>query len=81
MMPSSIPEFVKKSIFNSKKFPAIGMEGNGQKFWVYCAMDRKESEYFGLDEIKDQLKDMIKESKFKTVLDDRIQDLVKKSKN
>lgn len=80
MMPNLIPEFVKKSIFASKKFPAVAMEGNGQKFWVYCALDRKKSEYFDLEEIKDQLKEMIKESKFKTVLDDRIQDLVAKAK-
>jgi hypothetical protein len=80
MMPQATPEFLKQAAFDSKKFPAIDMVSNGQKFWVYCATDHKESEYFALDEIKDQLKEMIKETKFKTVLEDRLKDLVDKAK-
>ncbi len=80
MMPNTTPEFLKTAVFESKKFPVIDMVSNGQKFWVYCATDHKASEYFALDEIKDQLKEMIKETKFKTVLEDRLKDLVDKAR-
>lgn len=80
MMQATAPEFLKKAALNAKSYPAVAMVNNGQKYWAFCATDKKESEYFDLNEIRDQLKEMLKEAKFKTILDDRIKDLVDKSK-
>jgi hypothetical protein len=80
MMQASAPEFLKKAALHAKSYPALSIANNGQKYWAFCATDKKESEYFDLNDIKDQLKEMLKEAKFKTILDDRIKDLVEKSK-
>lgn len=79
MMPNRVPDFLKDAVFAAKKFPAINTVSNGQQHWVFCATDKKDSVHFELAEIKDQLREMLKENKFKGILDERMKEMVRKA--
>lgn len=71
----TVPAPIKEAVLAAKDMPFIGLVKSGKEFWVVKASDKKDAVYFELDEIKQQLEGMIKNNKFKEVLDEKIKTL------
>ncbi len=74
-LDGKLPKEIKNKVFALSKFPKVLKVAAGDKTWVVCALDKKDILYFGFDEIKDQLKEMIKVNKFKDLLNEKIDKL------
>lgn len=71
----SVPKVIKDKASSFTKFPAVGKVQSDGKVWVICASDKKETIYFELNEIKDQLEGMLKNNMFREILDKKIETL------
>ena len=74
---SDVPSQVKDKALSLKKFPAVEKIDAGKNVWVIRASDKKETEYFNLDEIKPQLEVMLKNNKFREEIEKQVKDLRK----
>ncbi|MFH1461659.1 MAG: peptidyl-prolyl cis-trans isomerase [bacterium] len=72
---ANIPKVIKDKAASFTKFPAVGKVQVEGKIWVICASDKKETTYFELAEIKDQLEGMLKNNMFREILDKKIETL------
>ncbi len=71
----AVPAPIKESALAANKFPMIEKVKVGKEFWVIKATDKKDTVYFDIDEIKPQVEGMLKNNKFKDVLDGKIKEL------
>jgi peptidyl-prolyl cis-trans isomerase C len=72
---SLIPAPVKDAVFALSSYPAVKQVKSGKEHWVVVASDKKETEFFDLDEIKPQIRGMLKNNKFKEELDKKLHDI------
>lgn len=72
---ASVPTPIRETAFGLKNLPAVEKVKEGEDHWVIVVSDKKETEYFKLDEIKPQVTGMIKSNKFKDLLDKKIKDI------
>jgi len=72
---SDVPSAIQKKALELKTLPAIAKVKVGKNIWVIHVSDKKTPEYFKLDEIKPQLETMLKNNKFREVLDGKIKTL------
>lgn len=70
---SLIPAPVKDAVFALSSYPSVKQVKSGKEHWVIVASDKKETEFFDLDEIKPQIRSMLKNNKFKEELDKKLQ--------
>lgn len=70
-----VPAPIKQATLNAKKYPFVDKMKIGKDHWVVVAQDKKDTTYFSLDEIKPQIKEMIKNNRFKKELDSEISQL------
>ena len=75
MMGSDIPAAVKEKALSLSKLPAIEKITVGKNVWVIRAWDKQDTKFFELDEVKPQLEAMLKNNKFRDVLDARVKKL------
>lgn len=71
----AVPAPVKEAVLAANDLPFVSMIKAGKDFWVVKASDKKETVYFDLEEIKPQLEGMLKQNKFKEILDEKIKDI------
>jgi hypothetical protein len=69
------PKALKSAALALSDFPAVGKAKVGKQFHVFCAADPKETEFFGLDEIRTQVEGILKNNLFRDKLDDRLKSL------
>jgi hypothetical protein len=69
------PKALKSAALGLSDFPAVGKAKVGKQFHVFCAADPKETEFFGLDEIRTQVEGILKNNLFRDKLDDRLKSL------
>ncbi|KKP24331.1 MAG: PpiC-type peptidyl-prolyl cis-trans isomerase [candidate division TM6 bacterium GW2011_GWF2_28_16] len=72
---STLPKEIKDKLTTVAKFPSVVKVAIKNKVWVVCVSDKKDASYFSLDEVKDQLKEMLKINKFKEILNEKIDKL------
>jgi len=72
---SDVPAAVKEKVLSLTKFPAIEKIKIGKNVWVIHASDKQDAKFFELDEVRPQLESMLKNNKFRDVLDARIKKL------
>lgn len=72
---SALPKEIKDKLTTVTKFPSTVKVAVKNKVWVVCVTDKKDSVYFNFDEVKDQLKEMLKINKFKEILNEKIDKL------
>ena len=77
MPMSMVPEEIKKKALSLTNLPAVVKVVSGKNFWVIYASDKKGKEFFALEEIKPQLEGMLKNNKFRAVLETKLKDLEK----
>lgn len=70
-----LPTPIKDAALAMSKLPGVEKIKVGKDFWVIKVSDKKETVYFTLDEIKPQLEGMLKNNKFRDVLEKRLKDL------
>jgi len=63
------PGPIKDSALAMRKDAGVEKVKVGKEFWVIKAWDKKDSEYFKLDEIESHVESMIKNNKFRDILD------------
>ncbi|MBU4270139.1 hypothetical protein KJ644_02195 [Candidatus Dependentiae bacterium] len=73
----SIPKEIKEKVLALTKYPSIIKVAVNGKVWVIHAFDKKDTVYFDLNEIKDQLKEMLKMNKFRDILNENVDKLRK----
>lgn len=71
----TIPAPAREAIFALKKYPAVEKVKAGKEFWVVTASDKKAAEYFALDDIKPQIASMLKNEKFRNVMEQSVKDI------
>jgi peptidyl-prolyl cis-trans isomerase C len=74
-MGSFVPKEIKDKALSLKKYPSVVKVQSGGKVWVICATDKKDTQYFELAEIKEQLEGMLKNNKFREILEEKVKDL------
>lgn len=74
-MENLVPKEIKDKALSLKKYPSVVKVQSGGKVWVICASDKKDTQYFELAEIKEQLEGMLKNNKFREILDEKVKDL------
>ena len=75
----SVPAQIKDAALGAKSLPVVAKVKVGKDIWVMHASDKREAEVFDLNEIKPQIVNMIKNTKFKEKLDQAITDLKAKA--
>jgi nicotinamide riboside kinase len=70
-----VPGPVKETALSMTKLPGVEKVKSGKEFWVIKAWDKKETELFGLDEVKSHVEAMLKNNQFRDALDKRLKDL------
>ncbi len=70
-----VPAPIKEAALAANKLPMLEKVKVGKEFWVIKAADKKDTVYFGLDEIKPQIEGMLKNNKFKDALDNKLKEL------
>lgn len=70
-----VPAPIKESVLAVSKFPHIEKIKAGKDIWVVKASDKQTAELFPLAEVKPHIEAMLKNNKFRDVLDERIKDL------
>ncbi|MBD3273351.1 hypothetical protein GF385_03330 [Candidatus Dependentiae bacterium] len=71
----NIPKKIKEKALSLKNLPAVAKVQAEGKVWVICASDKKDTQYFQLDEIKEQLEGMLKNNKFREILNKKVDNL------
>ncbi len=71
----SVPGPVRDAVSATTDFPHVDVVKAGKEFWVVLSQDSKAPDYFELKDISTQIAGMIKNTKFKEVLDHRLQDI------
>ena len=74
---NDIPSQLKDKALSLSKVPAVEKINVGKNTWVMLVSDKKDPQYFDLAEIKPQLEAMLKNNKFRDVLDDKVKNLEK----
>ncbi len=69
------PKALKNAALALSDFPAVGKAKVGKQFHIFCAADPKETEFFGLDEIRTQVEGILKNNQFRDKLDERLKSL------
>jgi len=72
---AAVPAPIRDTAFGIKNLPAVEKIKVGDSFWIAHFSDKKDSEYFEIDEIKSQISGMLKNNKFKDLLDKKIKEL------
>lgn len=72
---SMVPAPIKEATFAFNSFPTIEKVMVGKDTWVIVGVDKQETAYFDLEEIKPQVSNMLKQNKFKDELDKAIKGL------
>lgn len=73
----NIPKEIKDKALAQTKFPVIVKVAVNGKTWIIYVSDKKSTVYFDLNEIKDQLKEMLKMNKFRDILNENVEKLRK----
>ena len=71
----SIPKEIKTKILSLTKFPAVEKITSGKDIWVVYFSDKKNTVYLNFDEVKEQLEAMIKNNKFREIVNKKIDEL------
>lgn len=66
------PKALKNAVLGIKDYPAVGKVKIGKQFHIFCAADPKETEFFGLDEIRPQIEGILKNNLFRDKLDEKL---------
>lgn len=66
------PKALKSAVLEVKEYPAVGKVKVGKTFHVFCAADPKQSEYFELDEIRQQIEGLLKNNMFRDKLEEKL---------
>jgi len=77
MMPNDVPMPLRNKVTALTKLPAIEKIDVGRIVWVVHVSDKKDDTYFDLEEIKPQIEMMLRNNKFREVLDKEITKLQK----
>lgn len=72
---SAVPSGVREEAFKGKKVEDVALAVDGDNYWVIQMSDRKESQHFAFDEIKEQLETIVRSAKFKKELEEHLNDL------
>ena len=72
---NSMPAPIKEEIFKLEKFPTIKKVKVGKDIWIVFASDKKETVYYDLEEISPQIETIVKNSKFKNEMEEKIKKL------
>ncbi|MCK4499225.1 hypothetical protein KAU11_01905 [Candidatus Babeliales bacterium] len=68
------PNKLAKKALATATFPEVGFVEVGDKeFWVFLSLDKKDSEFYNLDEVKPQIKAMLEEKHFGELLNARLE--------
>ena len=70
-----VPAPIKESVLAMHKFPHVEKIKAGKDIWVVKASDKQTAELFPLTEVKPHIESMLKNNKFRDVLDERIKEL------
>ncbi|MCK4650871.1 hypothetical protein KAT08_01725 [Candidatus Babeliales bacterium] len=68
MEVNNVPKSVKDKAFKLRRFPSIEKIKVGKNVWVACFSDKRDVEYFELDEIKPQIEAMLRRNKVRDEL-------------
>lgn len=68
-----VPAPIKDAVLNFSSYPMVKQVTSGKEHWVVVGSDKKETEFFDLEEIKPQVNGMLKNNKFKEELDKKLQ--------
>lgn len=71
----TIPAKIKEKALSLKNLPAIARVQADGKIWVICASDKKAPQYFDFAEIREQLEGMLKNNKFREILNKKVDGL------
>ena len=71
----SIPAQIKEKALSLTNLPAVVRVQADGKIWVICASDKKAAKYFDFAEVKGQLEGMLKNNKFREVLNEKVDGL------
>lgn len=75
MQVDIVPGPVKDAVAALNKFPSVEKVKVGKEVWVIKAWDKKNAENFALDEVKQHIEGMLKNNKFRDVLDKQVKDI------
>lgn len=67
-----VPPMIRKKALSLKKLPAVDKVKVGKDTWVLHFSDKKDDVFFDLDEIKPQVEMMLKNTKFRTEVEDKV---------
>ena len=70
-----VPAFITEATLKFSNLPAVDVVKDGESTWVIAAIDKKAPIMFELNEIKEQLVNQLKYSKFKDVYEKHANDL------
>lgn len=70
-----VPAPVKDTVLAAHNFPSVHKVKAGKDIWVVAATNKQETELFPLDEVKQHVEAMLKQNKFRDVLDAKIKDI------
>ncbi|MFC1894558.1 peptidyl-prolyl cis-trans isomerase [Candidatus Dependentiae bacterium] len=76
-VPSDIPEKLKEKALSTTKTPVVEKVKVGKKTWIILVSDKQDAKYLTIAEIKSQLESMLKENKFRSILDEQVKKLEK----
>ena len=70
-----VPAPVKDTVLAAHDFPSVHKVKAGKDIWVVAATDKQDVELFPLDEVKQHVEAMLKQNKFRDVLEAKIKDI------
>lgn len=71
----NIPSQIKTKALSASKFPSIDKVTINKDVWVFAALDKKDSVYFDIDEIRPQIEGFIKQNQFAKNIESQLKDL------
>ncbi|MBD3231388.1 hypothetical protein GF322_01865 [Candidatus Dependentiae bacterium] len=74
---NDIPLVIRQKAFALKNLPAIEKVNVGKNTWVIYVSDKQDPTYFQISEIKTQLEAMLKNNKFRDILEQRVGEIKK----
>jgi len=75
MQYDAVPSPIKDAALSMSKLPGIDTVKTGGEFWVVKAWDKKDTVLFEMAEVKSHIEAILKNNKFKDVLEKRMKDL------
>ena len=75
LIHSTVPAAVREAALAVKKDPSVEKVTEGDQFWVIHVSDKKETQHFAFDEIKEQLQTKVRSKKFADELESRLKAL------